>query len=89
MGRKKKVPIPRGQSYYPLDYNFVYHRYDGKVQCSYCGIFENYDTITRDHVYPKSKGGSITVPCCYSCNEAKKDALPIDWAIFISSTIDV
>lgn len=68
--------------YFPSTFNFVYKK-DGKyVQCSYCGIFIHYRAITRDHVYPKSKGGILKTPACEKCNIRKKDMLPIEWAIF-------
>jgi 5-methylcytosine-specific restriction endonuclease McrA len=88
VGRKKRTPIPSGQAYYPLDYNFLNKSFDYSVQCSYCGRFQNFSEVTRDHVYPKSKGGITTVPSCYQCNEKKKDMLPIDWAVHFSSTED-
>lgn len=35
---------------------------------------------TRDHVYPKSRGGRRTVPSCRHCNHLKGDLLPDQWA---------
>lgn len=72
--------------FYPYEYNFLFGRRDGIIQCSYCGIFFPNRLITRDHVYPKSKGGQFTSPACYPCNEAKADTLPIEWAIKSSET---
>jgi hypothetical protein len=37
--------------------------------------------VTKDHVYPKSRGGMIKAPACLHCNIAKEDMLPIDFAI--------
>ncbi len=28
---------------------------------------------TKDHVYPKSRGGTVTVKACQLCNRAKRD----------------
>jgi len=43
--------------------------------CWYCGIELDFMTITRDHVVPKSKGGSNKksniVICCSNCNRTK------------------
>lgn len=45
--------------------------------CAYCGIaFCNRNPATRDHVYPLSMGGGLTVfnvlPACRSCNSSKR-----------------
>lgn len=50
--------------------------------CFYCGraVWKvpfkshqkpNLDALTKDHVYPKSKGGVETVPACCACNHDK------------------
>ena len=76
--------------FYPYEYNFIFRCRSGQTQCSYCGNFFNTKTITRDHVYPKSRGGVLTTPACYRCNTLKADMLPIDWAVFNSlRAIDV
>lgn len=50
--------------------------------CVYCGRHSN--TLTRDHVIPRSKGGtsesSNLVKCCQSCNASKGDMTPEEWA---------
>lgn len=79
-----KVTKSQRSGFYPYEYNFLFGRRDGQVQCSYCGKFFITRQITRDHVYPKSRGGVITTPACYQCNEAKADTLPIAWAIKMS-----
>lgn len=83
MGKRKDVfASARGSGHFPLTFNFV-RKKDGKyIQCSYCGNSFHYKEITRDHVYPKSKGGLIKTPACKPCNEKKEDMLPIDWAKF-------
>ena len=44
-------------------------------QCVYCGINLTAETLTRDHVIPKVRGGykgdRNIAPACRSCNEAK------------------
>jgi hypothetical protein len=45
-------------------------------------MFTNARDITKDHVYPKSKGGEIKTPACMPCNVVKEDMLPIDFAIY-------
>jgi len=35
------------------------------------------DSLTKDHIFPKSKGGKATVPACYKCNQDKA-ALSLD-----------
>lgn len=38
---------------------------------------------TKDHVIPASRGGNVTVPCCYQCNQMKADAMPDEWEAFM------
>ena len=37
---------------------------------------------TRDHVWPASRGGDKTVPCCRACNSIKGDMTPHEWLQF-------
>lgn len=45
--------------------------------CYYCGVDLTEETATRDHVIPKSQGGTDAsenvVPCCLKCNREKAD----------------
>jgi len=50
-----------------------------KGKCIYCGEFAD----TRDHFYPRSKGGVLTVHCCFDCNQQKADLTPIQWIMYI------
>lgn len=34
---------------------------------------QNYDESSRDHVHPRSKGGTKTVNSCLQCNKTKAD----------------
>lgn len=89
MGPKRK---PRKDWYraaqitghFPLNFNFVFARLDKAIQCSYCGkpVYEK--NLTRDHVYPKSKGGIVKTPCCLQCNIRKEDMKPIEFAVWFS-----
>lgn len=81
MAKEKDIyRAARGSGYFPLTFNFIFLR-DGKyIQCSYCGIFIYHRRITRDHVYPKSRGGFLKAPACERCNIAKENMLPIEWA---------
>ena len=49
-------------------------------QCHYCGCHLTMETMTLDHVIPRSKGGTSDilnlVAACKPCNQAKADALP-------------
>lgn len=80
--RKKEAPRNISKGFYSMDWNFVLGDRAGLVQCSYCGLFVGSREITRDHVYPKSKGGFSTAPACRPCNEAKTDLRPIEWALY-------
>ncbi len=51
---------------------------DRRNWCAYCGrklIWEKNAAgernASRDHVFPKSNGGGVTIPSCVSCNRAK------------------
>src|SRR5512133_2387749 len=44
--------------------------------CAYCGRFGE---LTEDHVIPRVRGGSWTVPCCPWCNASKGDRSLVDW----------
>lgn len=72
----------RATGRYPLTFNFVLINRDRFVQCSLCGKWILEKEVTRDHIYPKSRGGEIKTPACLPCNQDKEDMLPIDWAIY-------
>lgn len=76
----------RASGHFPLTFNFIFIRQDKHIQCSYCGKFIQEKKVTRDHVWPKSRQGIIKTPCCLSCNIAKEDMLPIEWAVFASQS---
>ena len=40
---------------------------------------------TRDHLHPKSRGGTDTVPCCRQCNRMKADMSLAAWKIFMTN----
>jgi len=71
---------------FPFDFHFMRDERTSQVQCSYCGKFIPIDTVTRDHVYPKSLDGTYTTPCCIPCNVAKEDKRPIEWALFATGS---
>lgn len=43
--------------------------------CAYCGQEAN----TKDHLIPKSLGGSRTIPACFRCNNAKDNMYLADF----------
>jgi len=51
-------------------------------RCHYCGQATPPRELTMDHVVPVSRGGSSTrgnvVPCCKTCNTAKRAQLPVE-----------
>jgi hypothetical protein len=85
-GRKDWYRTARGSGHYPLTFNFIFIKNDKAVQCSYCGFFISEKRLTRDHVYPKSRGGVIKTPSCWQCNFEKEDMLPIQFAVWWSNT---
>lgn len=58
------------------------------TRCPYCErtiLFDSFDpsrTPSRDHHYPRSRGGQQVVWCCEACNQAKGDMTPEEWAAF-------
>ena len=46
-------------------------------KCQYCGCVLNYETVTVDHIIPRSKGGKTSwkncISSCKSCNKRKAD----------------
>lgn len=55
-----------------------------KGKCVYCNEFAD----TKDHFYPTSKGGILTVHCCYDCNQQKADLTPTQWIMYIEYVYD-
>jgi 5-methylcytosine-specific restriction endonuclease McrA len=51
-----------------------------ELRCHYCGSTSD---LTRDHIVPRSRGGSLEpdniVYACRSCNSAKGDRTPEEW----------
>lgn len=45
------------------------------TECVYCGELAS----TQDHVLPRSRGGTVTVPCCGPCNSSKRNRTPEEW----------
>ena len=59
---------------------------DGEY-CTYCKreMVAYSDTHpTRDHVTPKSMGGTRTVWCCTTCNGIKSNMLPSQWQRYMN-----
>lgn len=40
---------------------------------------------TRDHVLPASRGGTVKIICCLTCNGLKADMMPDEWAGFMEA----
>ena len=58
-----------------------------KYKCYYCG---NIEKCTKDHFYPKSKGGRFTVYACQLCQCSKKDMCPTEWAsVYIAKHVAI
>ena len=51
-------------------------------KCFYCRTNTPARKLTMDHIVPLSRGGRSTksnlVPCCKSCNNLKKNLLPLE-----------
>lgn len=48
-------------------------------ECFYCDKYAD----TKDHFYPKSLGGKLTVFCCKKCNQDKANLIPKHWLMYI------
>ena len=58
-------------------------------KCYYCKKVTPARKLTMDHVIPLARGGrsikSNLVPCCKSCNNLKKNLLPLEWGEFLNN----
>lgn len=56
--------------------------------CHYCGGRVAPQELTLDHVVPLIRGGRSTrgncVPACKTCNNQKKDLLPLEWEEYLA-----
>lgn len=56
--------------------------------CYYCKTTTPARKLTMDHIVPLARGGrsikSNLVPCCKSCNNLKKNLLPVEWEKFLN-----
>lgn len=56
--------------------------------CHYCGMKVAPKALTLDHLVPVSRGGKSTktncVPACKSCNNKKKNLLPMEWTDYLA-----
>jgi len=53
-----------------------------QYKCYYCGTEEK---CTKDHFYPKSKGGKYLVWACRFCQSSKGNKMPINWLMYINN----
>lgn len=71
-----------------MSHQRTYLRFHGKP-CCYCkrqmDRFSERLYPTRDHVFPRSKGGNVTVVCCWTCNGIKGNMLPEVWDRFMAT----
>lgn len=55
-----------------------------RPHCAYCNAPLTRDTLTRDHIVPRSKGGGggdNLVPACGPCNRAKANRSLLDFLV--------
>lgn len=82
---RNKLVYSDKQAFFPMDFSFIHKSQTKLFQCAYCGAFIPEKLLSRDHVYPKSKGGNSTTASCTDCNTIKKDMLPIEWAVYAAN----
>ena len=60
-----------------------------KGACYYCKQKIPPRELTMDHIVPLSRGGKSTkgnvVPACKSCNNRKKQLLPMEWEQYLKN----
>lgn len=58
-----------------------------KGKCHYCGMPVPPSELTMDHMVPIARGGKSTkgnlVPACKTCNNKKKQLLPMEWEAYL------
>ena len=64
-----------------------------KGLCHYCGRPTPPADLTMDHIVPLARGGRTTkgnvAPCCKTCNNKKKQLLPMEWEAYLRGLGDV
>lgn len=59
-----------------------------KGVCYYCNNQFPPKELTMDHIVPLSRGGKSVknnlAPCCKTCNNKKKQLLPMEWQEYLS-----
>lgn len=53
----------------------------GRFTCYYCGQKE---PCTKDHFYPKSRGGILIVYACHVCQRVKGDMHPLMFVEYVN-----
>ena len=66
---------------------FAYYKWNvGTIICCYCFDPVSKRNLTREHVVPRSKGGSDkqanVMPCCADCNHEKGDMSLLEYLAF-------
>ncbi len=60
--------------------------------CPYCGVLMDsggkQNARTRDHFYPLSRGGKVTIFACRKCNEDKASLSPTEWLAALRGKAD-
>jgi len=58
-------------------------------RCHYCAAQIPPKELTLDHIVPLARGGRSSkgncVPACKSCNNKKRDLLPIEWQEYLDN----
>jgi len=67
-----------------------YLLYRHKHTCAYCGGLSNDPILEREHIHPRSKGGSNRlsnqVIACHTCNDTKGNLLPEQWLSLLNTS---
>lgn len=86
---REYTPTPNKRSIF----NYPTHRVvlvRDKFECQYCGCRLSFGSSTKDHVFPRSRGGKDTllnvVAACKTCNGRKADRTPEEAGMKLRST---
>jgi 5-methylcytosine-specific restriction endonuclease McrA len=89
-GQRSKISIPaviavaeagsRGHNMNFQGFSADICKYREGMSCGYCGNMFSRGSLTIDHIFPKSKGGPLTmensIASCVKCNNKKADRTP-------------
>lgn len=88
MAKRRQLRFPRRLRQEMTDLGWQLRVAECGGRCQACGATEN---LTRDHIVPRSRGGSSALgnlqPLYWACNQRKRDMLPEEWQRLIECAV--